>query len=263
TALYGGVGIFAAFLITTLWLHRAPHAPGSNLLLLCASGMFVVGLVDDVVHLKPYAKLVGQILVCAAITMFGLRLHWLPSGGLGRAMTIFWLVGVTNAINLLDNLDGLAGGIAAIAALYLVYFCHGAGMIAAASMAAAFAGAVVGFLVFNVNPASIFMGDCGSLFLGFFLGACTLAPSAQGGMRRNIIAVLAIPVLLLLIPIVDTTLVTISRRMAGRPVSQGGRDHTSHRLVALGLSERSAAITLWMLAALSGSVAVLVRNSSW
>jgi UDP-GlcNAc:undecaprenyl-phosphate/decaprenyl-phosphate GlcNAc-1-phosphate transferase len=262
TALYGGVGMFLAFMLTTTLLHRAPRVAGGNLMLLCAGGVFLVGLVDDIAHLKPYAKLVGQIFFSAAMTMFGLRLHWLPSAVLDQALTIFWLVGITNAINLLDNLDGLAGGISAIAALYLVYFCHVAGFATAATLAAVFAGAVCGFLVFNFNPASIFMGDCGSLFLGFFLGAVTLV-SNSGGMRRNIVAVLAIPVLLLVIPIVDTTLVTISRRMAGRPVSQGGRDHTSHRLVALGLSERSAALTLWTVAALSGAVAVLVRNSSW
>lgn len=262
TALYGGVGMFLAFILTSTLLHRAPRVEGGNLLLLCTSGIFLVGLVDDIKHLKPYAKLVGQIFFCSAMTMFGLRLHWLPSAVLDQALTIFWLVGITNAINLLDNLDGLAGGISAVAALYLVYFCHAAGFPAAATLSAIFAGSVIGFLVFNFNPASIFMGDCGSLFLGFFLGAITLVANS-GGMRRNIVAVLTIPVLLLLIPIVDTTLVTISRRMAGRPVSQGGRDHTSHRLVALGLSERNAALTLWTVAALSGAVAVMVRNSSW
>jgi UDP-GlcNAc:undecaprenyl-phosphate GlcNAc-1-phosphate transferase len=262
TALYGGVGIFAAFIVTSLVLHRVPRVVGGNLLLASAGGMFLVGLIDDVVHLKPYAKLVGQIFFCTAVTMFGLRLHWLPSAVLDQGLTIFWLVGITNAINLLDNLDGLAGGVAAIGALYLVYFTHDAGFASVALLTATFAGSVVGFLVFNFNPASIFMGDCGSLFLGFFLGAVTLV-SNSGGMRRNIVAVLAIPVLLLLIPIVDTTLVTVSRRMAGRPVSQGGRDHTSHRLVALGLSERNAALTLWIVATLSGAVAVAVRNSSW
>jgi UDP-GlcNAc:undecaprenyl-phosphate GlcNAc-1-phosphate transferase len=262
TALFGGVGIFLAFVLTTLF-YRGPHAPGRNLLLLCSGGMFLLGFIDDLVQLKPYAKLVGQIILCSAVTMFGLRLNWVPSIPIDQALTVFWLVGITNAINLLDNLDGLAGGIALIASLYLVYFCHVSGYVAAASLTAAFAGAVAGFLVFNFNPASIFMGDCGSLFLGFFLGAITLVNNEHGGTRRNVVAVLAIPVLLLLIPIVDTTLVTISRRMAGRPVSQGGRDHTSHRLVALGLSERSAALTLWTLAGLSGAVAVLVRNLSW
>jgi UDP-GlcNAc:undecaprenyl-phosphate GlcNAc-1-phosphate transferase len=263
TALFGGIGIFAAFLLTTTLLHPTPRIAGGHLLLVCSLGMFLLGLIDDVMHLKPYAKLVGQIVFCSMITMFGLRLHWLPSQPIDQALTIFWLVGITNAINLLDNLDGLAGGVAAIAAAYLVYFCHSASATAAATLAAAFSGAVVGFLVFNVNPASIFMGDCGSLFLGFFLGAVTLVNNTAGGVRRNVVAVLAIPVLLLLIPIVDTTLVTVSRRMAGRPVSQGGRDHTSHRLVALGLSERAAALTLWTLAALSGAVAVAVRNLTW
>jgi len=262
TALYGGIGIFAAFVAVVLVQRSSTHIQGGNLLLACAAGMFGVGLVDDIFHLKPYAKLVGQIFFCSAITMFGLRLHWLPSVVLDQGLTIFWLVGITNAINLLDNLDGLAGGVSAIAALFLVYFCHIAGFGSVALWAAVFAGAVVGFLVFNFNPASIFMGDCGSLFLGFFLGAVTLV-SNSGGIRRNIVAVLAIPVLLLLIPIIDTTLVTVSRRMNGRPVSQGGRDHTSHRLVALGLSERNAALTLWTVAALSGCVAVAVRNSSW
>lgn len=262
TALYGGVGVFIAFLVVTL-LHRNSHVAGQNLLVVCCGGMFVVGFIDDIVHLKPYAKLVGQIFFCTAITMYGLRLHWVPSYVLDQGLTIFWLVGITNAINLLDNLDGLAGGIAAIAAIFLVYFCHVAGFPNAALLSAIFAGAVTGFLVFNFNPASIFMGDCGSLFIGFFLGAVTLISSNSGGIRRNVVAVLSVPVLLLLIPIIDTTLVTITRRMAGRPVSQGGRDHTSHRLVALGLSERNAALTLWTVAALSGAVAVFVRSASW
>jgi UDP-GlcNAc:undecaprenyl-phosphate GlcNAc-1-phosphate transferase len=172
------------------------------------------------------------------------------------------LVGITNAVNLLDNLDGLAGGVAAIASAYLVYFCHVAGQPSAAALSAAFAGAVVGFLFFNFNPASIFMGDCGSLFVGFVLGGMALV-NQQPGMRRNVITILTIPVLLLMIPIIDTTLVTFSRKLNGRRVSQGGRDHTSHRLVALGLSERAAALTLWVLAAASGAVAVLVRNMAW
>jgi len=261
TALFGGVGIFLAFLVTYL-VHRPAEVPGDALLVLCASGMFVVGLVDDLVTLKPYAKLVGQIVLSTALTFWGTRLHWLSSVALDQALTIFWLVGITNAINLLDNLDGLAGGVAVIASAFLVYFCHASGQDGAALLAAAFCGAVLGFLVFNVNPASIFMGDCGSLFLGFFLGGLATVTSAVG-TRRNVLAVLWMPVLLLLIPIVDTTLVTISRRMAGRPVSQGGRDHTSHRLVALGLSERAAALVLWGLSVASGLLAVLVSKLDW
>lgn len=261
TALFGGVGMFLAFLISFL-VHRPADLHGDALLVVCAGGLFLLGLVDDLVNLKPYAKLVGQIAVSALFTMWGMRLNWLPSPVLDQALTIFWLVGITNAMNLLDNLDGLAGGVAAIAAAYLVYFCHMAGEPAAAALSAALCGAIAGFLIFNVNPASIFMGDCGSLFLGFFLGGVTMV-NHQGGLRGNVVAVLSIPVLLLLIPIADTTLVTFSRKLAGRPVSQGGRDHTSHRLVALGLSERSAALVLWTLAAASGAIAVLVRQLAW
>jgi UDP-GlcNAc:undecaprenyl-phosphate GlcNAc-1-phosphate transferase len=262
TALFGGVAIFLGFLASYLIRRASADTHGDVLLVACGAGMFVVGLVDDFVQLKPYAKLVGQIIFSAIFTMFGLRLHWLPSPVLDQALTIFWLVGVTNAMNLLDNLDGLAGGVAAIAASFLVYFCHAAGHPEAATLAAAFVGAVVGFLVFNFNPASIFMGDCGSLFIGFFLGGVALVNN-QEGLRRNLITVLTIPVLLLLIPILDTSLVTVVRKLHGRRVSQGGRDHTSHRLVALGLSERAAALTLWGLSAASGFVAVLVRNLAW
>jgi UDP-GlcNAc:undecaprenyl-phosphate GlcNAc-1-phosphate transferase len=265
TALYGGVGIFAALVLVTL-VHPTPDFPGDHLLMLCSAGMFVLGLVDDMFGLKPYSKLVGQIVFSTAFTLFGVRLHWLESPVLDQALTILWLVGITNAVNLLDNLDGLAGGVAAIASAYLVYFCYASGQHEAAALSAIFCGAVVGFLFFNFNPASIFMGDCGSLFLGFFLGGLTLVSNqvqASQGLRRNVLAVLAIPVLLLLIPIVDTTLVTISRKFHGRPVSQGGRDHTSHRLVALGLSERTAALVLWVLSAASGGVAVLVSQLEW
>ncbi len=244
TALFGGVGMFLAVLVALL-IRPRDFAGDQLLLLCCGAGMFLLGLVDDVVQLRPYAKLVGQIVFATAFTLFGLRLHWLSSPVLDQALTIFWLVGIANAVNLLDNLDGLAGGVAAIAAAFLIYICHISGQHGPAGLAAIFCGAVVGFLFFNFNPASIFMGDCGSLFLGFFLGGLTLVPNKAGNLGGDVLAVLAVPVLLLMIPIVDTTLVTISRKFHGRAVSQGGRDHTSHRLVALGLSERKAALVLW------------------
>jgi len=261
TALFGGVGVFAAFSLTLLVRGHAAHTNGTTLLGLCASGMFLVGLVDDRIQLKPYTKLVAQIVCATAFTLFGMRLHWLRNPLLDQALSIFWLVGVTNALNLLDNIDGAAGGIAAIAAGYYAYFFAASGEQAAAITSIIFAGSVVGFLVFNFHPASIFMGDCGSLFMGFVLGGLSLL-TPTSGVRRNVLALLSIPVLLLLIPIVDTTLVTITRRMHGRSVSQGGRDHTSHRLVALGLSERAATLVLWALAAASGAIAMIVRAVS-
>jgi UDP-GlcNAc:undecaprenyl-phosphate GlcNAc-1-phosphate transferase len=266
TALLGGIGIYLAFVVTFLIQRPSAALSGETILLVCATGMFVLGLVDDVVHLKPYAKLVGQIVCAAALSRYGLRLHWVASPVLDQAITIFWLVGLTNAVNLLDNLDGAAAGIAAIASAFLIYFCDQSGNTHLAGMVAGFSGAVTGFLVFNFNPASIFMGDCGSLFIGFFLAGVTMVNNETGPdapIGRNVLAVLFVPVLLLLIPILDTTLVTISRKLHGRPVSQGGRDHTTHRLVALGLSDRAAALTLWFLAAASGGVAMMVQSISW
>jgi|SRR5579871_475640 len=260
TALYGGVGIFGGFLVAYL-VHRPAKMDGDALLAVCAGGMFMLGLVDDRFQLKPYTKLIFQILCATLFTTFGLRLQWIPNPIVDQGLTIFWLVGVTNALNLLDNIDGAAAGIATIAGAYLIYFCHVGGRPEAAVLASAFTGAAIGFLVFNFNPASIFMGDCGSLFLGFFLGGLSLV-NTQIGARKNLLAVLAVPVLLLFIPILDTTLVTISRRYHGLAVSQGGRDHTSHRLVRVGLTERQATLTLWVIAAASGATAVMVKNLS-
>ncbi|MBI5482549.1 MAG: hypothetical protein HY906_27080 [Deltaproteobacteria bacterium] len=253
TALFGGVGIWLGFIIAYL-VFRDRAAQGGGLVVACSSAMFLLGLVDDKVRLKPYAKLIGQIAAATVLTTFGLQLPWTQSPVIDKALTVFWLVGLTNAMNLLDNIDGLSAGIAVIAAAFMTYFFVLNGQLAAAAITAAFAGAVLGFLVYNFNPASIFMGDCGSLFLGFFLGAAALLQTTY--RSRSLVAVLAPPLLVMAVPILDTALVTISRKLHGRAVSQGGRDHTSHRLVALGLSERGATLTLYALAILSGFTGV-------
>jgi len=187
-------------------------------------------------------------------------LPWTRSLPANMVITIFWLIGITNAINLLDNMDGLATGIAVIASCFLTLnFVTGHQPIEA-MMLAVFAAALLGFLVYNSNPASIFMGDSGSMFIGFFLAGAALV-NVSGGRSRSFVPVLAVPILVLFIPIFDTTFVTILRKLSGRAASQGGRDHTSHRLVALGMSERRAVWMLYGLAALSGLLAVMVRSA--
>src|SRR5262249_5418290 len=137
------------------------------------------------------------------------------------------------------------------------------GQSASVLMLAVFAAALIGFLVYNSQPASIFMGDCGSMFIGFFLASSALlSDSGTGGRTQSLLPVLAVPVLILLIPIFDTTLVTVLRKLAGRSPAQGGRDHISHRLVALGLSERRAVWLLYGLATLAGLLSLLVRLAS-
>jgi UDP-GlcNAc:undecaprenyl-phosphate GlcNAc-1-phosphate transferase len=223
--------------------------------------MFLVGLMDDLICLKPYQKLIGQVMGAAVVVAFGLTLPWTKAPVFNMAITLVWLVGITNAVNLLDNMDGLAAGIAAIASIFLAASFVGNGQAADALLLAVFAAALVGFLVYNANPASIFMGDCGSMFIGFFLAsAALLNPNPVGGRTRSFLPVLAVPVLILLIPIVDTLFVMVLRKLSGRSVAQGGRDHTSHRLVALGLSERHAVWMLYAFAVTSGLLGLLVRN---
>ncbi len=252
TALLGGVAIYGAFVGGWL-LFGMREVAGDALLVVCASAMFALGLVDDLVQLKPYAKLIVQISAATAFTTFGASLPWTGNALLNQGVTIFWIVGITNAVNLLDNMDGLAAGVAVIASAFVTLLFVTSGQAPLAIMSAALGGAALGFLVFNFNPASIFMGDCGSQFLGFCLATLSLLSAVD--RSRNVLAVLGTPLMLLLLPILDTALVTVMRKAYRRPVSMGGRDHTSHRLVALGLSERGAVLLLWLLAAIGGAMA--------
>jgi UDP-GlcNAc:undecaprenyl-phosphate GlcNAc-1-phosphate transferase len=257
TAMLGGVAIWLSVMIT--YLAFLPHTPYSLRIMIASTFLFVVGLVDDLLHIKPYQKLVGQIMGSAYIVYYGMTLPWTSSSSVNIALTIFWLIGITNAINLLDNMDGLAAGIGIIASGFLALSFINTGQITEALTLLAFAGALLGFLIYNSNPASIFMGDCGSMFIGLFLASAALV-NVSGGRSRSLLPVLAVPILVLFIPIFDTTFVTILRKLSGRSASQGGRDHTSHRLVALGLSERRAVWMLYGFAALSGLLGVLVQQ---
>ena len=262
TAMLGGVAIwFSVSLVIAAYLLFVPHeTPYGWVVLAASSFLFFVGLADDLFHAKPYQKLIGQVMGAAFVIYYGLTLPWTHSAPVNIVITIFWLIGITNAVNLLDNMDGLAAGIAAIASAFLAFSFLANGQTTEALMLAVFAAALVGFLVYNSTPASIFMGDCGSMFIGFFLASTALMSSAMGGRSRSFLPVLAVPILILVIPIFDTTFVTVLRKLSGRAASQGGRDHTSHRLVALGLSERRAVLMLYGFAGLSGLLALLVRE---
>lgn len=256
--MYGGVAIFVAVIVALILL---PFTSSIGTIIAASAALFALGLADDFLHLKPYQKLLGQLLVSSAVIWSGLVLPWTSSFPLNFLITAFWLVGITNAVNMLDNMDGLAAGVAAIAALFLAIHFIRNGQSAEASILFVFAAALAGFLVYNRHPASIFMGDCGSMFVGFFLASCALLNGSLGGRSRSVVAVLAVPVLVLIVPIFDTTLVTLMRKLAGRAASQGGRDHASHRLVALGLSEKHAVWMLDSFAIAGGLMAMLVRNA--
>lgn len=252
----GGIAIFLSTSAAFFWF--APKNTEVIGVLLGGALVFALGLYDDIRPLKPTHKFLGQILIACVQIAFGVKAS---VGGelasysealrfLGIPLTVFWVVGISNAFNLLDNMDGLSSGVALIAAAFLAALGVLQGDPITVIAGLSVAGACAGFLLFNFNPAKIFMGDCGSLYLGFVLASSTLIGSWKDASHLSL--VLVVPVLLLGVPIFDTTLVTVLRKIHGRPASQGGRDHTSHRLVALGLSERRAVLFIYGVCALLG-----------
>lgn len=263
----GGLAIFIAFsagLAAVLFLTDGVL----NLrwsLLVCSSLMFVVGLVDDFHPLSPHAKFIAQIVISALAIGFGFTTDFFTprientvlAQSLNILVTFFWLVGITNAINLLDNMDGLAAGIALIASGILSFFFLKSGDAGLAAIALSLAGAVAGFLIYNFPPASIFMGDSGSLFLGFTLAVLAISRQPQAS---NVLAIMGVPILLFLLPILDTALVTVTRLLRGQSPVRGGKDHTSHRLIAFGLSERQTVLALYVIALVAGLAAAAMES---
>lgn len=253
TALMGGIALAVAVFVAGIASGTIGLLP---LVWVGGALLFVTGMYDDLVGVPPAGKLIAQIVATSLLMMEGYLFmggewHWILAGPL----TFVWVAGITNAINLLDNMDGLAAGVAGIAALVMLAVGAVTGLPAVVGIMAAVAGAAFGFLAFNFKPAKIFMGDCGSLFLGYMLGAGALVVQAEVPVDASL-AITILPFAVLAVPILDTTLVMIVRRWMGRPVSKGGRDHTSHRLVFLGLSEANAVLTLYAISALGGALAL-------
>lgn len=256
-ALFGGVVLWCAVALA-VFSFRARGAAVPQSVIVGATSMFLLGLIDDLWRLKPSTKLAAQISLGCLVVLIGPVPDWFSQPGPDAFVTILWFVGIANAFNLLDNMDGLCAGVAAIAA---VAFCTIVGPDAqpAFGYAAALAGAATAFLVFNFKPASIFMGDSGSLFLGSSLAV--LALQGERHTATGLLSSMAVPALIMLMPIFDTVFVTVSRKLSARRASTGGRDHTSHRLVAMGFSERQAVVICYALAAAGGASAVALGYS--
>jgi UDP-GlcNAc:undecaprenyl-phosphate GlcNAc-1-phosphate transferase len=257
TPTLGGVGVFVAFALTLGVIQVATGRPGGHWgLLVAAAIMFGMGLYDDFKRISPPAKLIVQLATATLFIFPGDMIRFFPWPVANILLTVFWLVGITNAINLLDNMDGLAGGVALIAAGLLSYFNWRMGDLPLLIISLALTGGLLGFLVFNFPPARIFMGDSGSMFFGFTLAALAVARKSQAS---SVLAVMGVPTMLFLLPILDTTLVTVTRLLRGQSPAQGGTDHTSHRLVAFGLSERQAVLVLYGVAILSGLASIILE----
>lgn len=275
TALMGGVAIFLSTVF--VWALSSQFVEWQILsgrllpLLLCASGAFVLGLADDIFNMDPQHKLAGQIVIASILMVFvNFRLEWTSSETINLFITIVWIIGITNAFNLLDNMDGLSAGVAFIAGtfLFLTHYLNPQRSPFVGTvlfMSVAYLGALLGFLVYNFNPASIFMGDAGSLFIGFVIACLTVLGSpgeSLAGSAAHVLSVMAVPILILFIPILDTGFVSVMRKLFSRPISQGGKDHSSHRMVAIGLSERKAVLVLYAFSVASGFIALAIHYLS-
>ncbi|MBF0120483.1 MAG: glycosyl transferase [Desulfobacterales bacterium] len=259
TALMGGIAIYIAISLPLFFLCLTTSGSVYPVAWSGITLLFILGVLDDFIRLKPQSKLIGQILVASMVTFFNFRFHWFNSLTIDTIITIVWIVGVTNALNLIDNMDGLCAGVGFISGFCLSLLYMG-NFPEPLILALILAGATLAFLFFNFNPASIFMGDCGSLIIGFTLSFLTLIYPAHA-KNINPISMYAVPLLILLVPIFDTTLVTLIRLLSGRKASQGGRDHTSHRLVLMGFSEKKAVSFLYGITLISGVSSVFVSKS--
>jgi UDP-GlcNAc:undecaprenyl-phosphate GlcNAc-1-phosphate transferase len=264
--LMGGVAIFGGAIIALLLIFTAlPRsinisAPQVVGMLLASGVVALVGLVDDRRSLPAWAKLAGQTVGFIILVSFGIQVRLQLPDLLNLVITFFWLAGISNAINFLDNMDGLSAGVSAVAASFTLLLAIFNEQYLVASLAAALLGACLGFLRYNFNPAQIFMGDAGALFLGFLLAVLGL----QLRFPNNVNAVTwMVPVFILGLPIFDTTLVVVSRlRRRVNPFTTAGKDHVSHRLVELGFSQREAVLILYLMTGAFGMIGLFIARAN-
>jgi UDP-GlcNAc:undecaprenyl-phosphate GlcNAc-1-phosphate transferase len=257
--LLGGLAIYLALCVGLMrvdfaaeWMQMAAIAAGATLLML-------VGLWDDRRGIAPRVKILAQIVATILVMAAGIQVQLTPWPAVNIAITLFWFVGITNAINLMDNMDGLAAGTSAVSALFFTILAASAQQGLVASLAAAVTGASLGFLFYNIPPAMIFMGDTGSLLLGFLLAVIGVKYSPA---NLPLGSTWMVPIVVMGLPIFDTTLVTFSRFLSRRPVIRGGTDHTSHRLARIGLGINRAVFSMYLAAGLLGILAVFMTRSA-
>jgi UDP-GlcNAc:undecaprenyl-phosphate GlcNAc-1-phosphate transferase len=258
--LLGGAAIYLAFILVLLFFGDRDYINEVVGIFVGASLMSFMGVVDDRWGMGSYAKLAGQLLAASILVYTGVKVQ-LFGGWFDVLVTIVWVVGITNALNLLDNMDGLSGGVAMIAAIFFTLLAAMSKQYLVGALAAALAGACAGFLIYNWNPAHIFMGDAGSLFLGFMLAAVAIKLRFPSNSTT---VTWMIPLLVLGLPIFDTTLVFISRMRRGKnPLTTPGKDHVSHRLAFLLGSKREAVLVCYLICCAFGVSATFVSQASF
>ena len=261
----GGLAIYCGFMAAILAMLNFAEltqevANGVIGLLLGGTLIVIIGLIDDYKNLPAKVKLLGQILAACVVVYFDVRIDVItdPFGDylyleyLAAPATVFWIVGLTNTVNLIDGLDGLAAGVSTIASITIMLVALQEDVMIVALFTAALAGAALGFLRYNFNPAKIFMGDTGSMFLGFILAGI----SVIGAVKCTATIALIVPILALGLPIMDTTFAIIRRYRGGVPIFKPDKGHLHHRLLDLGFSQRQAVLLMYVISALLGLSAV-------
>ncbi len=259
----GGLAIYIAFVVAGLFTMSFKQTSMKGILL-GATLIVVVGIIDDIYNLSAKLKLIGQIAAAGILVACGIKVQLItnPLGGmfiLGKyaiPATIFWVVGITNTLNFIDGLDGLAAGVAAIAAFTIMLVNLSLSQTNSALVMALLAGSAVGFLPYNFNPAKIFMGDTGAMFLGFVLAAQAI----EGTVKSATAIALIVPILALGLPIFDTTYAIFRRFINGKPLMEADKGHVHHRLLAIGLTQRQAVLYMYIISISLGVCSVVMAR---
>ena len=252
--LLGGAAIVLASIATLLIFENRFEFQQLIGILFGAAWVSLLGIYDDRWGLRPILKLLGQVLAAGILIVSGVKVQVFPIEIINIGVTLLWVVGLTNSLNLLDNMDGLSGGVAAVGAAFFMVMAAVSKQTYVSALSAALLGAALGFLIYNFNQASIFMGDTGSLFLGYLLAAIGIKLRFPDNVT---FVTWMVPIMVMGVPIFDTTLVFISRLRRGKnPLTTPGKDHTSHRLVALGFTAREAVMIHYLLGGVFGIAAI-------
>ncbi len=270
----GGLAIYLSFTTTAIVAVLLNKSMGfySELkgILLGATLIIIIGIIDDIKPISAKYKLAAQILAALIAVYSGVTIDFIKfplanteSGlvflkALKIPMTIFWIVGITNTVNLIDGLDGLAAGVTTIASLSLAAVAYSTGQYNVALLLAVLAGSSLGFLPYNFNPAEIFMGDTGSLLIGYLLATISI----EGVIKSATTIAVAIPVLALGVPIFDTTFAIVRRLVNGRPIMEADKGHLHHRLLDCGLSQKQTVLILYFISSILGASAIVISDAS-
>lgn len=266
TPIAGGIALYISLVLTAFW-SGIVHNPGVKAMYFASIPVFIFGLWDDLKEISPVIKIVGQSLAVVILISFGVSIKVFESpeflisfpGNIGVyldwILTFLWIVGITNAFNFVDSMDGLAVGLAAIATTFFILVTLDSGQLALSKQSALLLGTCIGLFIFNSPPARLFLGDSGAQSLGFFLGAIAIAYRPEGAFQSSSWVV---PIMLLGVPLFDMVLVIISRFRRKKPVYTAARDHTFHRLVALGWTSGKAVLGMQIVSLLLGCLAFVV-----